>query len=204
MAVEMLANYTLEGVPLSGTWESKNAIVKVGGLAVMRVSDFRVTMEDTILRYEEVGSAEAIPYSTHKRIRGSLNRAYINAAMWRMAVGLKADKQSYGVVNTINNASNEKDLLATLSEFNQPDGSILIKSGGDVYPIKTVIEAEINKNNVLRGNYSGALLGSSAKIYLIILDAMIDVSTLNINPRGLITETMSFRGEHAFWKVEIV
>jgi hypothetical protein len=199
--MSFLADQTFEKIPVSGVYDSSNALIKIAGLALLRVESMRAVISNNVSRYPEVGSREQIPFRGHDRITCTINRAYVNGAEWRLAIGQTPDVIKPGMTGMVNGGAdlgNERDISSIL------DVKDVTTEEVNTYPIKTRIEMEINKNKVYR-----RILGSGdddyagAKLWLVLSGVIIDTVGLNFNNRGLITSgPIVAEGETALFKIE--
>jgi len=196
-----LADQTVEKVPVAGVYDSSNAVVYLAGLALLRVESIRAVISNNISRYPEVGSREQQPFRGHDRVSCTINRAYVNGAEWRLALGVDPSKVRPGTPGVmVGNVDGEYNLSE--SGVNLP--AITTIDTENSYPIKTRIEMELNKNQGWMTDVNTGLVSQvGAKSWLVLTGILIDTVGLNFNNRGLITSgPIVSEGEHAFFKIE--
>jgi hypothetical protein len=201
--VSFLVDETPELTPLTGVITSQNAEVLIGGLVLMKVSDITVRYGNQVGVYAEVGDRKQTPYAGSLRVSGTINRAYINGAEWRLLIGYPANQQAIGKVNEYGVTGNDhkQDLFA---DANNPLAAVTklghqLDSLGrsNYYPIKTDILLRANKDDALPVGLLDSLVGSTPYTgELLVKRALFDAGGISFNENGLITSgAITFEGE---------
>lgn len=130
-----------EGIPTTQMYQSFNGQIYMGGYPIIRVSRGTFTTSQGIRTYYEVSKRHGLPYHGTFTVRGSISRAYINGAEWRLAIGKEP-----GADFDPGKVYNEGELVTLFGE-----DDTWYQGGGvkNVYPIKTVMRYEVNNRDML-------------------------------------------------------
>jgi hypothetical protein len=194
-----LANQTEEKIPITSVYQSQNALVKMAGIPLLRVSDATARLQNTVGTYAEVGSRIQIPYVGPVRVSGTINRAYVNGAEWRLVIGSSSQQigrilRDSPVTDTREQSLNDAGINATNTSW---------EDDVDNYPIRTDIELEINRSQIEQMQIDGSISSTIVKMVLVLRNCILDSTGITFNANGLITSgPITFEGEFAYFEIE--
>lgn len=203
----MLDDLAPEQVPLTGVFQSFNGSVFLGDFEIFRVSDAIIRTSNNPATYPEVGSRYPIPYRRQTTVAGNMRRAFVNLFEWALAIGIPANDANYvagmvyeanelspGATTPLKTISNQ--LLAGVNPLgNEGATKATFNRPVNYYPIKTTMEFEINKDEIITDNVSatqvnagGAVTALTAKSSYLqsmkVFGVMIDTMQLSIGAAG--------------------
>lgn len=169
-------------MPTTGVYQSFNGAIFYGGVQIVKIKRANFTLNENADLYTEVGLEFGTPYIRHFSVRGSITRAYVNGAEWKMAIGLR---QSSTVNEVPFDAGKEYegDELRKLISGSKAYGSNVYHS----YPIKTNMTFEVGSKSDV----------ANSSMVAVVKGVMIDALSIELGRAGdVITNTpISWIGE---------
>ena len=187
---------TKMGVPTTSVFHSFNGKVQLAGFDIIRIERANFTISNMADIYPEVGRREGTPYVGEFDVRGVFNRAYINGAEWRLAIGMKSGENGFDPGKEYTDPTDGVDPFTLLFPTAKKSFSNR-KVGGNVYPIKHTVRLEVNSiDDVPQDNGEGAL-------YALITGVLINTSTIVLGQGGdlIMTGPVNWIGEKAEFNI---
>ena len=165
---------THEGYPTTGLYQSFNGMVYLGGLPIIRVERATFTISQGVAAFYEVGQRHPTIYSADFDVRGNISRAYINGAEWRLALGYAPGESDFDPGKIYDGNTNELPV-----DFTTADKFPVNTTVKNFYPVKTVLELEVNYKDGIPVN-EGSSVVQVAKVD----GVMINTASLRIGRGG--------------------
>ena len=183
--MSVLDSNTLMGYPTTGVYHSYNGKILLAGYDIIRVERANFTIRNTVDVYPEVGRREGTPYVKEFDVRGTITRAYVNGAEWRLAIGMNPSDAfnpgtEYFLGGGDDQVSGTKEISDLISGVNTYSNRNV---GRNTYPIKTRARFEVNSKDGVPIQL-GSTVGNPKALYVDVLGVMIDTANITIGQAG--------------------
>lgn len=194
----------IEGLPSTGVYHSIAGKIMFGGMPIIRISRASFSFSNSVNLYTEVGSREGLVYAGPVSIRGSISRAYINGAEWKLAIGLKPQEAFPGnpskffVPGSIYSSDTDLVELVQGSKYSNSRREAL----QNTYPIKTEMMLQVNAEDKLQ-----KLDGSAGFITTVLITGvMIDALSISVGSGGDLIQSgpIDIVGEEIFFGLDMI
>jgi hypothetical protein len=183
--MSVLDSNTLMGYPTTGVYHSFNGKVLLAGYDIIRVERANFTIRNTVDVYPEVGRREGTPYVKEFDVRGTISRAYVNGAEWRLAIGMNpSDSFNPGKEYFLGGGGDQVPGTEEISPLIEGVNTYSNRNvGTNTYPIKTRARFEVNSKDGVPIQV-GSNISQGKALYVDVFGVMIDTINITIGQGG--------------------